>query len=184
MVKGGAQFVGSHLCERLLSEGYRVLCMDNLRTGSFQYGLPGVALRYANVYGPRQDPHGEAGAVAIFCANLAADETSTINGTGVQSRDYIYVGDVVRANVLAIEREVPPGAYNIGTGIETSVNDLHELLREESGKGHTPRHGPAKAGEQSRSSVDPSRAGCVFGWRPEMSLTDGLGETLRFFGAR
>src|SRR5215211_4817452 len=147
-----------------------------------QYGLPGVALRYANVYGPRQDPHGEAGAVAIFCANLAADETSTINGTGVQSRDYIYVGDVVCANVLAIEREVPPGAYNIGTGIETSVNDLYELLREESGKGHAPRHGPAKAGEQSRSSVDPSRAGRVFGWRPEMSLADGLGETLRFFG--
>jgi UDP-glucose 4-epimerase len=149
-----------------------------------QYGLPGVALRYANVYGPRQDPHGEAGVVAIFCANLAADETSTINGTGVQTRDYIYVGDVVRANVLAIEREVPPGAYNIGTGIETSVNDLYELLREESGKGHAPRHGPAKAGEQSRSSVDPSRAGCVFGWRPEMSLADGLGETLRFFGER
>jgi nucleoside-diphosphate-sugar epimerase len=89
LVTGGAQFVGSHLCERLLSEGYHVLCMDNLRTGSFQYGLPSVALRYANVYGPRQNPHGEASVVAIFCANLAADETSTINGTGVQTRDYI-----------------------------------------------------------------------------------------------
>src|SRR5215213_6566905 len=86
-----------------------------------QYGLPYVALRYANVYGPRQDPHGEAGVVAIFCGNLAAGKPSTIYGTGEQTRDYVYVGDVAWANVLALEEGPPPGAYNVGTGVETSV---------------------------------------------------------------
>jgi UDP-glucose 4-epimerase len=149
----------------------------------FQYGLPGVALRYANVYGPRQDPHGEAGVVAIFCGNLAAGETSTINGTGEQTRDYVYVGDVARANVLALEREVPPRAYNIGTGIETSVNQLYELLREASGRDIPPRHGPAKPGEQLRSCVDPSKAAEFLEWRPEMDLASGLTNTLGFFEA-
>jgi UDP-glucose 4-epimerase len=149
-----------------------------------QYGLPYVALRYANVYGPRQDPHGEAGVVAIFCGNMAAGKLSTINGTGEQSRDYVYVGDVAHANVLALENDPPPGAYNIGTGIETSVNRLYELLQDISGKNLPPEHGPARPGEQLRSVIDPSRAGRVFGWRPEMSLANGLGETLRFFGTR
>jgi UDP-glucose 4-epimerase len=148
-----------------------------------QYGIPYAALRYANVYGPRQDPHGEAGVVAIFCGNLAAGKPSTINGTGEQTRDYVHVGDVARANVLALEGDQPPGAYNIGTGIETSVTQLYELLQDISHKNLPPRNGPAKPGEQLRSSVDPSRAGRVLGWRPEMSLADGLGETLRFFGA-
>jgi UDP-glucose 4-epimerase len=148
-----------------------------------QYGLPGVALRYANVYGPRQDPHGEAGVVAIFCGNLAAGETSTINGTGEQTRDYVYVGDVARANVLALEREVPPRAYNIGTGIETSVNQLYELLRKASGRDIPPRHGPAKPGEQLRSCVDPSKAAKFLEWRPEMDLASGLTNTLGFFEA-
>ena len=147
-----------------------------------QHGLPYAALRYANVYGPRQDPHGEAGVVAIFCGNLAADRTSTINGTGEQTRDYVYVEDVARANVLALEGDPPPGAYNIGTGLETSVNRLYELLRDVSRKNLAPRNGAGKPGEQLRSSVDPSRAGRVLGWHPEMSLADGLGETLRFFG--
>jgi UDP-glucose 4-epimerase len=148
-----------------------------------QYGLTGVALRYANVYGPRQDPHGEAGVVAIFCGNLAAGETSTINGTGKQTRDYVYVGDVARANVLALEGEMPPGAYNIGTGIETSVNELYELLRKASGRDIPPRHGPAKPGEQLRSSVDPSKAANYLGWQPELDLATGLARTLDFFEA-
>src|SRR5215213_9564742 len=93
-----------------------------------QYGLSYLALRYANVYGPRQDPHGEAGVVAIFCGNLAAGHSSTINGSGEQTRDYVYVGDVAIANVLALESEAPSGAYNVGTGSETSVNELYELL--------------------------------------------------------
>ena len=147
-----------------------------------QYGLPYVALRYANVYGPRQDPHGEAGVVAIFCSNMAAGRTSTINGSGEQTRDYVYVEDVVSANVLALEGKVPSGAYNVGTGVETSVNELYELLSEIAGKDLPPEHGPAKPGEQIRSSVNPALAGRVMRWRPEVDLADGLGETLRFFG--
>ncbi|MEJ7843924.1 MAG: NAD-dependent epimerase/dehydratase family protein [Rubrobacter sp.] len=147
-----------------------------------QHGFSYVALRYANVYGPRQDPHGEAGVVAIFCGNLAADRTSTINGTGEQTRDYVYVADVAHANVFALEDDPPPGAYNIGTGVETSVNQLYELLQDVSHKNLPPRNGAGKPGEQLRSSVDSSSAGRILGWRPEMSLADGLGETLRFFG--
>jgi UDP-glucose 4-epimerase len=148
-----------------------------------QHRLPYVALRYANVYGPRQDPHGEAGVVAIFCANLAANQASTINGSGEQTRDYVSVGDVARANVLALESEAPSGAFNIGTGIETSVNELYEILLEASGREPPPKHGPAKPGEQLRSSVDPSKAAKFLEWRPEVDLSTGLKETLRFFGA-
>src|SRR5215207_10725798 len=153
-----------------------------LRYYEAQYGLPYVALRYANVYGPRQDPHGEAGVVAIFASRLASGETCTINGTGEQTRDYVYVEDVARANVLALEDEAPSGAYNVGTGSETSVNELYELLLGVSGKDLAPEHGPAKSDEQLRSSVDPTLAGRVMGWRPEVDLTSGLKETLRFFG--
>ncbi|MDP9410088.1 MAG: SDR family oxidoreductase [Actinomycetota bacterium] len=159
----------------------KLACERYLRVYHGQYGLPYVALRYANVYGPRQDPHGEAGVVAIFAGNLAAGRTSTINGTGEQTRDYVYVGDVARANALAIEKEVPPGAYNVGTGAETSVNGLYGLLLEASGRDLPPEHSPAKPGEQFRSSVDPSLAGRILGWRPETDLTGGLEETLRFF---
>lgn len=148
-----------------------------------QYGLPYTVLRYANVYGPRQDPHGEAGVVAIFCGNLAAGRPSKINGTGEQTRDYVYVEDVARANVMTLEKQVAPGAYNIGTGVETSVNRLYQLLSEASGKDLAPAHAPAKPGEQLRSSVDPTLAADVVGWRPQVDLRSGLAETLRFFGA-
>ena len=115
---------------------------------------------------------------------MAAGKPSTINGTGEQTRDYVYVDDVARANVLALENDLTPGPYNIGTGIETSVNRLYELLQGISGKDLPPEYGPGKPGEQLRSCVDPSHAGRVFGWRPEVSLADGLREKLRFFGAR
>jgi UDP-glucose 4-epimerase len=146
-----------------------------------QYGLPYAALRYANVYGPRQDPHGEAGVVAIFCGNLAAGRGSTINGSGEQTRDYVYVEDVARANVLALEGDAPSGAYNVGTGIETSVNELYEILRETSGADLLPAHVAAKPGEQLRSSVDPTTAARVLGWRSVTDLVTGLERTLRFF---
>ena len=94
--------------------------------------------------------------VAIFCGNLAAGRGSTINGSGEQTRDYVYVEDVARANVLALESDAPPGAYNVGTGIETSVNELYEILRDASGRDLPPAHGGAKPGEQLRSSVDPT----------------------------
>lgn len=149
-----------------------------------QYGLSYLALRYANVYGPRQDPHGEAGVVAIFCANLAAGRPSTINGSGEQTRDYVYVKDVAMANVFALEGESLFGAYNIGTGVETSVNELYEILRETSGRTDlAPAHGPAKPGEQLRSSVDPAKASRVLNWHPQTDLAAGLKQTLSFFGA-
>jgi UDP-glucose 4-epimerase len=148
-----------------------------------QAGLPHMALRYSNVYGPRQDPHGEAGVVAIFGSNLAAGRISTINGTGEQTRDYVYVEDAARANVLALEGAVPSGAYNIGTSSETSVNQLYELLLEISGKDLPPEHGLPNPGEQLRSRVDPALAGRVIAWRSEVDLAAGLKETLRFFAA-
>jgi UDP-glucose 4-epimerase len=152
-----------------------------------QYGLSYAALRYANVYGPRQDPHGEAGVVAIFCGNLASGRTSRINGTGEQTRDYVYVEDVARANVLALESGAnggaPTGAYNVGTGLETSVNELYETLRGISGPDLPPEHGPAKPGEQLRSCVDPSKAQRELGWNAETGLAAGLKETFEFFGA-
>jgi UDP-glucose 4-epimerase len=148
-----------------------------------QYGLRYAALRYGNVYGPRQDPHGEAGVVAIFSGNLAAGRTSTIYGSGEQTRDYIYVGDVARVTVVALEGEVSPGAYNIGTGIETNVNQLYEALRQISGRDLPPEYGPARPGEQLRSCIDPSKAARILGWRPETELAGGLKHTLTFFGA-
>jgi UDP-glucose 4-epimerase len=148
-----------------------------------QHGVSYAALRYANVYGPRQDPHGEAGVVAIFSGNLAAGKTSTINGSGEQTRDYVYVGDVARANVLALEGEAPNGAYNIGTGIETSVNELYDLMCRLSKRNLPPERGPQPPGEQARSSVDPSRAARLLNWRPEVDLSTGLKETLRAFAA-
>ena len=147
-----------------------------------QFGLSYVALRYANVYGPGQDPHGEAGVVAIFCGNLARGRPSTINGTGEQTRDYVYVEDVARANALALQNEVPSGAYNVGTGVETSVNRLYDLLLEISSRDLPPRHGPSKPGEQLRSCVDPALAGRTFDWHAQTDIRVGLEETLRSFG--
>ena len=148
-----------------------------------QHGLSYAALRYANVYGPRQDPHGEAGVVAIFSGNLAAGRTSTIFGTGEQTRDYVYVEDVARANVLALEGDPPSGAYNISTGIETSVAGLHEKMMALSGQNLPPTQSPARPGEQSRSSADPTKAARELGWKPETDLDSGLKRTLSFFGA-
>jgi len=148
-----------------------------------QHGVSYAALRYANVYGPRQDPHGEAGVVAIFCGNLAEGKASKINGTGEQTRDYVYVGDVARANVLAVEGEAPNGAYNVGTGVETSVNELYDRMRRLSGRDLPPQRGPQLPGEQRRSCVDPSRASRALNWWPEVDLDTGLKETLRSFAA-
>jgi UDP-glucose 4-epimerase len=148
-----------------------------------QYGLSYAVLRYANVYGPRQDPHGEAGVVAIFCGNLAAGKLSTINGTGEQTRDYVYVEDVAAANILVLEGNILSGVYNVGTGIETNVNQLYELLCRISGKDLPPEYGPAKLGEQTRSSVDPTLAKHAFSWHPETDLAAGLQKTLQYFGA-
>jgi UDP-glucose 4-epimerase len=148
-----------------------------------EYQLPYLALRYANVYGPRQDPHGEAGVVAIFSGRMLRGEPVTVNGDGGQTRDYVYVGDVVRANLLALERECL-GPVNIGTGVETDVNTLARLLLEATGSRSELRHGPARQGEQRRSVIECSLAAARLGWRPEVSLADGLRRTVEFFRAR
>jgi len=148
-----------------------------------QYGLPFVALRYANVYGPRQDPHGEAGVVAIFALKMLRDEPVTVNGDGRQTRDYVYVGDVARMSVLVVTHDAT-GPVNVGTGIETDVNTLAALLRDAVGSRAPIGHGPAKPGEQRRSVVDAGRAAMVYGWKPEVTLADGLRRTVEFFRAR
>ena len=147
------------------------------------YGMPYVALRYANVYGPRQDPHGEAGVVAIFSERLLEGKAPVINGDGKQTRDYVFVGDVVRANLSALDKPYV-GPLNIGTGIETDVNTLYAHLRVLTGSPHPAQHGPAKAGEQRRSVIAIGRAAESLGWRPEVPLEEGLRRTVEFFRAR
>jgi len=147
------------------------------------YGISYAALRYANVYGPRQNPHGEAGVVAIFTEKLLHGEEPVINGDGKQTRDYIYVGDLVRANLAALTSDFC-GAVNLGTGRETDVNELFGLLCQECGVAAVERHGPGKAGEQRRSAIDNRLAAQVLHWRPEVDLADGLRETVAFFRAR
>jgi UDP-glucose 4-epimerase len=147
------------------------------------HGLPYIAFRYANVFGPRQDPHGEAGVVAIFTERLLAGQAPTINGDGKQTRDYVFVGDVVRANLLGLDSPFV-GPINIGTGVETDVNTLYTHLRVLTGSPHQAQHGPAKAGEQRRSVVAAGRAAEVLRWRPEVPLEEGLRRTVEFFRAR
>jgi UDP-glucose 4-epimerase len=144
------------------------------------FGLPYIALRYANVYGPRQSNRGEAGVVAIFISLLLAGKSPVINGDGKQTRDYVYVGDVVAANVAALESPYV-GAINIGTGVETDVVTLYELLRQGAGSDLEARHGPAKIGEQRRSCLAAQRAADLFRWRPQISLREGLERTIAYY---
>jgi len=148
-----------------------------------EYGLEFVAMRYANVYGPRQDPHGEAGVVAIFSGKMLRGEPVTVNGDGKQTRDYVYVGDVARMSQLALETDAT-GPVNVGTGIETDVNELAALILEAAKGKSEVRHGPAKSGEQKRSVVDITRAAKVFAWKPEVTLRDGLARTVEFFRSK
>jgi len=144
------------------------------------FGLPYIALRYANVYGPRQSNKGEAGVVAIFISLLLAGKVPVINGDGKQTRDYVYVGDVVNANVAALESP-HVGEINIGTGVETDVVTLYQLLRQGAGSKLEARHGPAKIGEQRRSCLAAQRAAGIFGWRPQVSLREGLERTIAYY---
>jgi UDP-glucose 4-epimerase len=145
-----------------------------------QYGLPSMALRYANVYGPRQNPHGEAGVVAIFSQRLLAGQECTIYGEGRQTRDFVYVEDVARANLLAVEKELV-GPVNIGTGVETDVNRLYGLLAQAAGVDRPAVHAPARPGEQLRSCVDNALARRELGWEPTVDLAEGLRRTVDFF---
>ncbi|HLX37816.1 MAG TPA: NAD-dependent epimerase/dehydratase family protein [Candidatus Binataceae bacterium] len=148
-----------------------------------QYGIDYTALRYGNVYGPRQDPHGEAGVVAIFCGRMLEGKPCTIFGDGKQTRDYVFVGDVVRANVAAAGSNVS-GAINIGTGIETNVNDLYHTLGTVADVTRAPEYGAARPGEQSRSVISPARAAQLLNWRPQVELAHGLDQTFSYFKER
>jgi UDP-glucose 4-epimerase len=142
------------------------------------YGLSGVSLRLGNVYGPRQDPLGEAGVIAIFCGRLQAGERPTVYGDGSQTRDYIYVGDVVAAMLAAAQSEAT-GAFNVGTGIETDVLELVERLADLGGvEGFEPEFAPPRTGEVQRIAIDPGRAERELGWRAETGLEEGLRLTL------
>ena len=145
-----------------------------------EHGLDVTCLRFANVYGERQNPHGEAGVVAIFLKRLLAGEAPTINGDGLQTRDYIHVSDVVRANMAALGTKGFE-IFNVGTGIETTVVDLYAGLRTAAGSQMEATHGPAKPGEQRRSSVDATRLRVELGVPEPIQLTDGLQRTADWF---
>ncbi len=145
-----------------------------------QYGLQYVALRYANVYGPRQNPHGEAGVVSIFSTRLLTGKECTIYGEGKQTRDFVYVEDVARANLLATEKEYS-GPINIGTGVETDINRLYTLLAQAAGVDKPAVRAPGRPGEQLRSCVDNALARKVLGWQPTVTVEEGLRRTISFF---
>jgi UDP-glucose 4-epimerase len=147
---------------------------------SVVYGFRATYLRYANVYGPRQNPHGEAGVVAIFARKLLSGGVPVINGDGAQTRDYVFVADVVRANVLALEKDLV-GAFNVGTGVETSVVELYDAIRKAVGSNVQATHAPAKLGEQMRSSLDAGLLERRSGFRPRTSLAVGLRATVDYF---
>lgn len=144
------------------------------------YDIDYLALRYANVYGPRQNPHGEAGVVAIFSLKLLKGENPIINGHGRQTRDYVYVEDVINANINALESEVT-GVFNIGTGIETNVIEIFEGLKNTVDSKIEAKHGPAKFGEQKRSCLDAAMAKKVLGWKAKVDLKEGLRKTVEYF---
>ncbi len=145
------------------------------------YKIPFIALRYSNVYGPRQNPHGEAGVVAIFSLKLLKGIPSVINGDGKQTRDYIFVEDIVSANINAVKSDFI-GAVNIATSIETDVNKLYQLLKTLSKINIEAKFGSAKQGEQLRSSLDISYTNKVlFNWKPKTNLQTGLKKTIDYF---
>ena len=161
---------------KLCSERY----LDYYRN---QYGIPFVALRYGNVYGPRQNPHGEAGVIAIFAERMLRGQQPVIYGDGLQTRDYVYVDDVAQANLKALRYD-RSGIFNIGTATETSVNDLFDALRDRMAPDLARRHEAGRPGEQRRSVLDFAHARKELGWVPRMALAEGLEETATWFRNR
>lgn len=157
--------------------------IDYLQVYRKLHGIEFTALALANVYGPRQDPHGEAGVVSIFAGNLLAGKQCTINGDGHQTRDFVFVDDVVDAFARAADRG-PGEVLNIGTGVETSVSELYAAMAEVAETTLPPAYGPARAGDLKRSSLDPTRAGEVLGWRPWTTIDKGAAIVLRWFNRR
>ena len=147
------------------------------------HGIEAVSLRYGNVYGPRQRKDGEAGVIAIFAGALLVGQTARINGTGEQTRDYVFVDDVVRANIAASELDLD-GICNVGTGIETSVNDLYAAITKAVGIDTQAEHGPAKAGEQMRSVLDGTRLRKAANLPEPVGLGEGLRRTVEWLKSR
>jgi UDP-glucose 4-epimerase len=145
------------------------------------YGLDYTVLRYPNVYGPRQDPHGEAGVVAIFTGQMLRDEQVVINGDGEQERDFVYVGDCARANLMAFDASEGMGIINLGSGMGKTVNEIYEKLREITGYKQAVKHGPGKIGETRKIYLDASKARSQLGWRPTVDLDEGLRRTVDYF---
>jgi UDP-glucose 4-epimerase len=144
------------------------------------YGLNFVSLRYANVYGPRQNPFGEAGVVAIFTERLLAGKKAVINGNGKQTRDFVFVEDVVESNLLALKYQ-KSDIFNIGTGTETDINTIFRLLKKLTGSKQKEIHAPPKPAEQQRSVLDFSRARKLLKWKPRNTLQQGMAKTVNFF---
>jgi len=147
------------------------------------HGVSAVCLRYANVFGPRQNPEGEAGVVAIFASRMLGNEQPVINGDGTQTRDYVFVADVVRANVLALGYR-GSAVFNVGTGVETDVNRLFTALRSATGAACREIHAGAKKGEQLRSVLDNAKIQKELGWAPAVTLDEGIARTVEFFRSR
>lgn len=145
------------------------------------YGLKYTVLRYPNVFGPRQDPHGEAGVVAIFTGQMLADQPVMIYGDGGQTRDFVYVGDCARANVLVVTMDHQPGIYNIGWGRPTSINEVFTSLAKVTGYSQAVKYGPAKVGETRSIYLNASKAKRDLEWIPAVSLDDGLKKTVEYF---
>lgn len=145
------------------------------------YGLKYTVLRYPNVFGPRQDPHGEAGVVAIFTGRMLAGEPITINGDGEQTRDFVYVGDCARANLLALTIDHEPGIYNLGWGRPTSINDISSVLVNITSYDLPIQYGPAKVGETRHIYLNASKIKRELGWEPTVTLEEGLEKTVEYF---
>lgn len=145
------------------------------------YGLVYTILRYPNVYGPRQDPHGEAGVVAIFTGQMLNGSRVVINGDGEQTRDFVYVGDCAKANLLALETEHDSGVFNLGSGVGTSVNHIYQVLKDITHYEKEEIHGPAKLGETRAIYLDARKARSILGWEPQVDLREGLEKTVAYF---
>jgi UDP-glucose 4-epimerase len=148
------------------------------------HGLPAIALRYANVYGPRQNPKGEAGVIAIFTERMLRGDDVTINGTGDQTRDYVFIDDVVAANLAVTDLRELPGPYNVGTGVETDLVTLHAALASATGATRAPNHGPAKPGEQMRSVIDGTKLRAIANLPEPVELGEGVRRTVEWFRDR
>jgi UDP-glucose 4-epimerase len=152
-----------------------------MRAYAGMYGLAPICLALANVYGPRQDPHGEAGVVALFGSAMISGRPTTIYGDGSASRDYVYVDDVVAAFLSAADAPVKTtGTFNIGTGVQTTVTELHQLIAAAVGVSRPPDYAEARTGEVHASALDPTRASRVLGWKPDTELTEGVKRTVEW----